>query len=96
MTTQTLWIVVAHVAWVVGASISRSENLLLSMVTGQRHAAPPLPSRPVVPPASTKTAPTGETSDAPPAEEPRRERGGGRARRKEAGGGGGRRRRERD
>lgn len=93
----TFWIVVAHVAWVVGASISRGENLLLSMVTGQRHAAPPLPPRPVLP-ATTKTAPSSEAPDVPPAEEPRRERGGGRARRREAGGGGGggRRRRERD
>lgn len=89
----TLWIVVVHVAWVVGASISRGENLLLSMVTGQRHAAPPLPPRPIVTPAA-KAAPTGETTDAPPREEARRERGGGRARRKEAGGG--RRRRERE
>jgi len=41
--TLTLWLAALHLAWVVVQSAVRGENLILSMVTGMRHVAPPMP-----------------------------------------------------
>jgi cytochrome b len=67
----SLWLIVLHVAWVVSASVLRAENLILSMVTGRKHASPPVQPPPVTAQAASAAA-SSATAD-PPATQPRTE-----------------------